>query len=36
MFGDTNLDNDTAEVSLDDELMEAFDDTDDTDDTDNG
>lgn len=34
MFGDTHLDNDTAEVSLDDELMEAFDDTEDTDDED--
>lgn len=34
MPGDTHLDNDTAEVSLEDELMEAFDDTDDTDDED--
>ena len=34
MTGDTHLDNDTAEVSLEDELMEAFDDTDDTDDED--
>lgn len=34
MFGDTHLDNDTAEVSLDDELMEDFDTTDDMDDED--
>ena len=34
MFGDTHLDNDTAEVSLDDELMEDFDTTDDLDDED--
>ena len=31
MFGDTHLDNDTAEVSLEEELTEAFDDTDDED-----
>lgn len=32
MFGDTHLDNDTAEVTLEDELTEAFDDNDDDED----